>query len=465
LFEFAVGPENSGLIYSVDATTVTKLRQRANKLILHRREKQRALAMATAPQIVPSRFLYDATRWPRSARCDYCSCAGGDLECATCNVIAHAHCFLAAYEATEGMSKRNFFVPNRFSWLCQHCQLALEYEYDTAAKDMRKTHIGKQKALFRRVITAYERITSDATAFQEKKQAIIRIQTVVRGFLARRAYKDRQRQRLTVYTIDGLKVTLSPEATKSECEELRLVNGFAFRPYVYMTIVDGDDEENQLFYFETAIRRGITTEMDSISWPEKLFVPGVNGKATIALTVLSKNGPNNFFVGQSVIRLRALDDVWRTGMTMTALPLQHDVFISPRTAQQQLLRLAEAHRHGDIGTSGWDPVFANATSVNLTLSVALRPYSEKESHCGYMHLKTSLERIRSTTRWCVLVDGKLRLYRHYGVTLASDEVEWHVHSSSSCSSLTKGGRMGFSCSMWHGCISLNVTARLWRLHG
>jgi hypothetical protein len=53
----------------------------------------------------------------------------------------------------------------------------------------------------------------------------------------------------------------------------------------------------------------------------------------------------------------------------------------------------------------------------------VQPFSELHSHCGYLLWKNSLTSVQSTQRWCVLADGVLRVYRHYGVTLATEVVD------------------------------------------
>lgn len=429
--------------------TASKLKRQATKALLQRQHTAATLSSATsansATRIVPSRFLYDSTRWRVSSRCDYCQFAGGDLECATCNVIAHAQCYLRAYEGSARKTKGAFVVPTRFSWLCQHCQTSLQDEYDDQSKRARVQHIEKQRHIFGQVVTAYVRMTKDALAFQTKKRAIVKIQAAIRGRLARWRFNHTQRMCLTPYAIESIRVRgFAPHPSTPQgangMEELRLANGFTCNPYVYVTIVDGRDDDNQLFCFETSLRKGLlanTPESDSVLWPERLFVPGVDGNVTVCFTLLSKNGPNNFFLGQTVLRMRDTDSVWRQGIT-TELFLADEVEICPRTAQRQLLRLAEVHgalpthstsshhqhqhyrherRHKLWSANSDDP------PNELVLGVNLRPFSRIHAHCGYIGAKHTLESLQTSSRWCVLANGVLRIYRHYGVTLASDTID------------------------------------------
>uniref|UniRef100_K3X9G6 PH domain-containing protein n=1 Tax=Globisporangium ultimum (strain ATCC 200006 / CBS 805.95 / DAOM BR144) TaxID=431595 RepID=K3X9G6_GLOUD len=375
-------------------------------------------------------------RWKQSARCDYCNFAGGDLECATCDVIAHARCYLAAYESTVKKTKGAFVVPTRFSWLCFHCQQSLQEEYDERSKNARMQHIAMQRSIFGKVVTAYVRMTKDALIFQAKKKAIIKIQSAIRGRLARWRFDRLQRMCLKPYAIDSIKARgFNSEGIEitAASEDLRLSNGFTCNPFVYVSVVDGKDDENQLFCFETTLRKGVSLLDTEIAWNDKLFVPGVDGNITFCFTLLSKNGPNNFFLGQAILRLRDSDVIWRNGIT-TELALIDEVEIFPKNTQHQLLRLVEVgglQVNTDRGsqkkkkkcnetTSG---LFANGSSFALTLSVHVKPFSEVHSYCGYMGMKNTLDSFQTSSRWCVLADGILRIYRHFGVTLASDTVD------------------------------------------
>ncbi|GLE01448.1 hypothetical protein PINS_up010278 [Pythium insidiosum] len=455
-----------------------KLRMQSTKLILQQRALQNAggasrnghsngktngttrLAAAgekTAVNVVPKRFLYDGSRWPRTARCEFCQHAGGDLECATCDVIAHAACYLSAFDATPRKTKGAFVVPTRFSWLCPHCQSSLQCEYDERAKQARRDHIVAQQSVFGKVVKAYVRMTRDALLFKKKKDAIVRLQAVIRGRLARDRVNLLRRMRLKPYTIDGF--ALRGLKRGSHNDELRLANGFTCNPYLYVTVVDGDDDDLQLFCYETSLRRVGPNEQPDVAWPERLFVPGVNGNVTFSFTLLSKNGPNHFVLGQTVLRLKHSECMWRTGVALD-LSLATDLEIFPRTAQRQPLRLLEVvpsvattdafsfatrqrrdqqqqqrqqqqqqHVQTTLKTTpppppvSADPLFANATSDELMLSLRVRPFSDVHSYCGYMTTKASLDSVLTSLRWCVLADGVLRIYRHYGVTLATDTVD------------------------------------------
>lgn len=438
------------------------LKRQATKVILKRRGADQqtstdsksgtstASTSNTRARIVPTRFLYDATRWKQSSRCDYCNFAGGDLECATCDVIAHARCYLSAYESSAKKTKGAFVVPTRFSWLCCHCQQSLQQEYDERSKHARMQHIAMQRHIFGKVVTAYVRMTKDAMVFQTKKKAIIKIQAAFRGRLARQRFDRIQRMCLKPYAVDCIKVRGfngdgggSSVMTATSMEDLRLSNGFTCNPYVYVSVVDGKDDENQLFCFETSLRKGVSVQDTEVCWSDRLFVPGVDGNITLCFTLLSKNGPNNFFLGQAVLRLRDSDVIWRSGLT-TELVLMEEVEIFPKTTQHQLLRLVEitgggsslshnaaSYKQQKRGVAreqhALNGLFANSSSSSfassLTLSVHVKPFSDVHSYCGYMGMKNTLDSFQTSSRWCVLADGVLRIYRHFGVTLASDVID------------------------------------------
>lgn len=477
-------------VSSTDASKpVNALQRQATALILRRRSRSRqphhnrwilgvvnttTSSIATTPDssdkgasrrqqgVLPSRVLFDDSRWPRSSRCDYCQLGGGDLECATCDVIAHAPCFLADFDASARKQKAAFVVPTRFSWLCRDCQRGLQAEYDARAAEARSQQLAQQRLVLWRVVTAYLRMAKDARLFARKKLAVVKIQAIIRGRLARWRFLRMQRNRVRPYMLDTLRVfgrvssgghnsditaIDSRPATAAALEELRLANGFSCNPYLYVTVCDGEDDALQLFCFKTSLRKGLfasssalnSGEVD-VAWPEKLFVPGINGNASFTFTLLSKNGPNNFFLGQAVLRLLDEDDAtWRDGGAVE-LPLRECVEIPPKTAQKQPLRLAHPVSTSHSGSSSvWasqspsPPSYFDDSDVEdgewgadkprLRLSVTLRPLKDVQSHCGYMGLKTTLDGFHANPRWCVLADGAPRVYRHYGVTVASEMVD------------------------------------------
>jgi hypothetical protein len=98
-------------------------------------------------------------------------------------------------------------------------------------------------------------------------------------------------------------------------------------------------------------------------------------------------------------------EIWRVGFNGD-LPLG-ELEIFPKTNQQQTMRVV------DIGLF----------STNLQLSIQIKPFSEENSCCGYMSAKNNIDSVQMCPRWCVLADGLLRVYRHYGVTLASEMID------------------------------------------
>ncbi|OWY99406.1 hypothetical protein PHMEG_00029591 [Phytophthora megakarya] len=410
-------------------------------------ERIKASSLTAPHKIIPTRFLFDATRHQRASRCDYCNFAGGELECATCNVVAHARCYLEAYEKEDKKTKLTFVVPQTAttnspfsSWLCGHCHSELTIEYDERSAEVRAARVAAQRQVLASALTAYVRMVKDASTFAAKKASIIRIQARLRGRQARQRFEQLQRMRLKPYTIDALRVRAIVPGNLSEglglgisssssLEELRLGNGFSCNPFLYVTVAAGNDEDTQLFCFETSIRKSTVlsgAELE-IVWPEKMFVPGADGNATFCFTLLSKNGPNTFFLGQAVLRLLDAGDSWRTGVA-TELELQDHVEIFPKTDQHQPLSLADATGNApklidDIDENDNGETARTKENPRWLVNVHIRPYSEQHSHCGYLNVKSTLESFHTSARWCVLADGVLRIYRHFGVTLASEVVD------------------------------------------
>ncbi|KAG6970942.1 hypothetical protein JG688_00004643 [Phytophthora aleatoria] len=412
-------------------------------------ERIKASALEPPPKVIPTRFLFDGTRFQRAARCEYCNFAGGELECATCNVVAHARCYLTAYDQEDRKTKLTFVVPptattnsSFSSWLCSHCQSDLKVEYDERSAEARAARLSAQRQVLANALTAYVRMMKDATSFADKKAAIIRIQASLRGRQARQRFERLQRIRLKPYAIDALRVrAVIPSgmntpleglglgiSSSSSLEELRLSNGFSCNPFMYVTVVAGNDEDTQLFCFETSVRKPAVlngAELD-IVWPEKMFVPGADGYATFCFTFLSKNGPNTFFLGQAVLRLADTGDCWRSGL-VTELELMDHVEIFPKTAQHQPLPLADARGNAPRSIYHLDEkneeTARSKGKPRWLVNVHLRPFSEQHSNCGYLNMKSTLESFHTSARWCVLADGILRIYRHFGVTLASEVVD------------------------------------------
>ncbi|KAJ8576797.1 hypothetical protein ON010_g2414 [Phytophthora cinnamomi] len=418
-------------------------------------DKIKASALEPPPKVVPTRFPFDATRCQRASRCDYCNFAGGELECATCNVVAHARCYLAAYDREDKKTKLTFVVPTTSttstpfsSWLCSHCNNDLMVEYDERSAEARAVHLAAQRQVLANALTAYVRMMRDAATFATKKASIIKIQAMLRGRQARQHFERLQRMRLKPYVMDALRVRgIFSSGTgqglglgissSSSLEELRLGNGFSCNPFLYITVVSGNDEDTQLFCFETSVRKptalggslGTTGPAElEIVWPEKMFVPGADGNATFCFTLLSKNGPNTFFLGQAVLRLLETGDSWRTGLA-TELELVDHVEIFPKTAQHQPLSLADAGGNAARFIDELDEKDLHEGTARSRgrprwlVNVHIRPFGEQHSHCGYLNMKSTLESFHTSARWCVLADGILRIYRHYGVTLASDVVD------------------------------------------
>ncbi|RLN99978.1 hypothetical protein DYB28_009101, partial [Aphanomyces astaci] len=306
-------------------------------------------------------------------------------------------------------------------------------EYDTTIATQRHNALKKKETSCALLICGYTRMVKEAKLFAKKRECAVRIQARIRGTipshlppsfvlstrhdlsgkLARNAFNEMQRLRIRPYTVEllrlrglGVEGDSVPPCGEGEDGETRLPNGFLCNPYIVLNIVEDHDDDAQRFCFESEIQRG----SDDVEWNEEIFVPGVNGNVLMCFTVLSKNGPNNFFLGQGAVRLNGTE-IWRYGANLE-LKLKAELEIIPKIGHHQLMRIQ------DIGS----------LDKELTLSIRIRHFSEIGSYCGYMQSINTIDSVKGNSRWCVLADGTFRIYRHYGLTLAFETLKM-VHAS------------------------------------
>ncbi|ETW01335.1 hypothetical protein, variant 1 [Aphanomyces invadans] len=367
----------------------------------------------SATKLAIARIPFDRDKWSHNARCEYCCKDGGDLACSLCNVLAHTTCYLTAWKEIKQRYPTSF--NNDSKWICIACEEDLQMEYDQAIAAKRHSALKRKETSCALLISGYTRMVKEARLFTRKRECAIRIQARIRGKLARNAFNEMQRLRIRPYVVElvrlhGLGGSCDGDATGSVCQdddgETRLQNGFLCNPYIVFHIVEDHDDEAQRFCFESEIQRG----SDDVTWNEEIFVPGVNGNVTMCFTVLSKNGPNNFFLGQGAVRLNGTE-IWRYGANLE-LKLKSELEIIPRIGHHQLMRIQ------DIGS----------VDKELTLSIRIRHFSEIGSYCGYMQSINTVDSVKGNSRWCVLADGTFRIYRHYGLTLAFETLKM-MHAS------------------------------------
>ncbi|ETV88292.1 hypothetical protein H257_01584 [Aphanomyces astaci] len=364
-----------------------------------------------ASTLAIARTPFDADKWAHNARCEYCCKDGGDLACSLCNVIAHTACYLTAWKDVAQRYPTCFNHDNK--WICIACEGDLQMEYDTTIATQRHNALKKKETSCALLICGYTRMVKEAKLFAKKRECAVRIQARIRGKLARNAFNEMQRLRIRPYTVEllrlrglGVEGDSVPPCGEGEDGETRLPNGFLCNPYIVLNIVEDHDDDAQRFCFESEIQRG----SDDVEWNEEIFVPGVNGNVLMCFTVLSKNGPNNFFLGQGAVRLNGTE-IWRYGANLE-LKLKAELEIIPKIGHHQLMRIQ------DIGS----------LDKELTLSIRIRHFSEIGSYCGYMQSINTIDSVKGNSRWCVLADGTFRIYRHYGLTLAFETLKM-VHAS------------------------------------
>ncbi|KAH9131183.1 hypothetical protein LEN26_007827, partial [Aphanomyces euteiches] len=338
--------------------------------------------VADLSQISIERLLFNGKKWRHNVRCEYCDKDGGDLKCALCNVIAHTSCYLDAWQHVKQRGRTSFNQDGK--WICIACEDELQQDYDVSVAARRRNTLKAKETSCAVMIAGYMRMSREAKLFVRK--------------LARNAFNEMQRLRIRPYTVDLIRLRglgsneaeiITADGTVDEETERRLPNGFLCNPYVVFHIVEDHDEDTQRFCFESEIQRGL----NDVEWHEEIFVPGVNGNVTMCFTVLSKNGPNNFFLGQGSVRLSGTE-IWRYGATLD-VKLKSELEIIPKIGHHQLMRIQ------DIGS----------LDKELTLSIRIRHYSEIGSYCGYMQSINTVDSVKGNSRWCVLADGTFRIYR------------------------------------------------------
>ncbi|EQC34188.1 hypothetical protein, variant [Saprolegnia diclina VS20] len=328
-----------------------------------------------------------------NSRCEYCSQTGGELACVMCNVVAHTACYLEAWKGLARRGPVSFEVQgdDKTKWICTYCEEDLQDEHEAQTTRYRHNRKLQKEMACARLITGYARMSKEARLFVRKKECAVRIQAHIRGKLARRAFNAMQRLRIRPYVVnlmslhglgaEGDASAKSPRSTTGDddaCTETRLPNGFLCNPFVVFHIVAEHDDEAQ--HFESAIQRG----SNEVAWNEAIFVPGVDGNVTMCFTVLSKNGPNNFFLGQGthlprMVRMSGTE-IWRYGANL-------ELLIRPELE--------------DIGS----------ITRELTLSVHIKQFADPVANCGYMQSINSIDSAKGNSRWCVLADGIFRIYR------------------------------------------------------
>ncbi|OQR90908.1 hypothetical protein ACHHYP_05149 [Achlya hypogyna] len=393
-----------------------------------------------------TRAPFERSLRQHNSRCEYCTHVGGDLECALyvgpkrqcpvakvllirCDVIAHTSCYLSAWKELTQRGPVCFKVEAEAQWICTFCESDLQevlrrlealptlvQEYDTQIKRIRHDKRHQKELSCARLIAGYTRMSKEARMFLRKKECAVQIQARIRGKLARKAFNEMQRQRIRPYVVDLVSLHglgIDSEAIKSprppigdDGGETRLPNGFQCNPYIVFHIVSEHDDEAQQFCFESAIQHG----SNEVGWNEAIFVPGVDGNVTMCFTVLSKNGPNNFFLGQGTVRMNGTE-IWRYGASLE-LPIKPELEVIPKASHNKLMRIQ------DIGSIARD----------LTLTVNIRHFADSGANCGYMQSINTIDSVKGNSRWCVLADGVFRIYRHYGLTLAFETLKM-VHAS------------------------------------
>ena len=161
-----------------------------------------------------------------------------------------------------------------------------------------------------------------------------------------------------------------------------------------MGIVSGSNHDKQIFNFAT-------TPLDEDTdpqWDETFLVPGADGNVTLVFTVIDKDGTGRherqYFLGQAQLDLKGTDFAAKGGTWELPLTQQR---IVPKEGDDRHIRLQD--RFGYVHGRG-------------SIHVEILALSNVDVMCGFLGEKTGMGSAKKW--WCVLADGRLRLYKFFG---------------------------------------------------
>ena len=127
---------------------------------------------------------------------------------------------------------------------------------------------------------------------------------------------------------------------------------------------------------------------------ESFLIPGADGLVTLVFTVIDYDELRNDFLGQAVLKLKGTS-IWAQGGIFD-MPLGF-MRIAPKESNRTNMRLGCS----DEGGEG-------------TLKLEIKPLPHYNSYCGYLVSEESVTSSGGKKWWCVLAEGHLRMYLHYG---------------------------------------------------
>lgn len=104
-------------------------------------------------------------------------------------------------------------------------------------------------------------------------------------------------------------------------------------PYVFMSIVDTNNPDNQSWSFQTAVKDRTLNPV----YNERFMVPGISGKQILVFTIIDEDEVRHQCLGQATFKMGPPGDAWRHGgsFLLRVLP----VMFIPKAAGGNNLRL------------------------------------------------------------------------------------------------------------------------------
>lgn len=338
-----------------------------------------------------------------SRRCRYCPCVVG-----------------LAVLAEQGEIGDGAFV-------CPDCTSEISMTTDELVFEQRRQH---ERQIQMHAVTKMQkgwRARFARREFQAMKCGAARLQSHIRGIAARRGMRFHfaivaRAFRIRVVSATGLRSSCGGAAAEGKGKGGGEDQGKASRirrnssvedtddgdggagggadadVYAVLQVVKGVETDKSIFRFETKVRRSTLAP----SWNESFFIPGMDGRAAIVLTVLDGSGTKHSFMGQAVQQLRG-NDLWMKGGSLT-LPLG-DLRVPPLEKNNQTkMRVAgvDGEGHGSV-------------------TFEIKPVAHHLTCCGMLEQKNErclkgADPGGSRKRWAVLSDGMLRIYTAQGDT-------------------------------------------------
>lgn len=338
-----------------------------------------------------------------SRRCRYCPCVVG-----------------LAVLAEQGEIGDGAFV-------CPDCTSEISMTTDELVFEQRRQH---ERQIQMHAVTKMQkgwRARFARREFQAMKCGAARLQSHIRGIAARRGMRFHfaivaRAFRIRVVSATGLRSSCGGAAAEGKGKGGGEDQGKASRirrnssvedtddgdggagggadadVYAVLQVVKGVETDKSIFRFETKVRRSTLAP----SWNESFFIPGMDGRAAIVLTVLDGSGTKHSFMGQAVQQLRG-NDLWMKGGSLT-LPLG-DLQVPPLEKNNQTkMRVAgvDGEGHGSV-------------------TFEIKPVAHHLTCCGMLEQKNErclkgADPGGSRKRWAVLSDGMLRIYTAQGDT-------------------------------------------------